>query len=184
MGDRNLLSPEGGGSKAAENNRDRGNWLWGLAGSDFNFILYCLTLYKLKRTVPAADYNDFRVIWWFVASTIVLTITLLSGIQDWGFAVIVVKWLGVAIAIPTFIVVQKASLNGFVIQKFFGGINTKNLYRLLFGIVLCGSCAVFLLYIPYHGTWQSILALTGINGLALALGFLVRNIRVALSEKS
>ncbi len=166
-------------------NRDgrRRSWLWGFAGSDINFILYCLVLYKLKREVPMSDYREFRVLWWSVVLTVALTTLLLGLIEDWHFGVLLAKGISVALSVPSFLVMQKADLDGFVIHQFFGGVKTRGPYRPLIGILFFGSCALFLLTIQYKSTWEAVAAMTGVNGVILLLGFLIRNIRVAISEK-
>lgn len=39
------------------------HWLAGLLGSDAALFFYFLTLFKLKKVVPAEDYREMRAVW-------------------------------------------------------------------------------------------------------------------------
>lgn len=159
-------------------------WLWGLSGSGFNLILYGLFLYKLKREVPANDYRDFQVIWWSSILSLTMPILLLGIADDWALGVLVAKGAVVAFSIPVFLVVQTADINGFVIQKLFGGINTRNPLRPLFGIVLLlGVAAIFLFGVECKGFFSVVITLTALNVNLILLWWLLRILRVAISEK-
>lgn len=162
----------------------KGGWFWGLAGSNFNLILYYLFLYKLKGEVPAKDYRDLQVIWWSSLLSLALPILLLVVAPDWAIGVLVAKGVVVAFSIPVFLVMQTADINGFVIQKLFGGINTRNPLRPLFGIVLLlGGAFVFLFGVELKGFFSAVITLATLNVTLLLLWLLLRVLRVAISEK-
>lgn len=162
----------------------KGGWLWGLAVSNFNLILCYLFLYKLKSEVPAKDYRDFQVIWWSSILSLTLPILLLGLAPDWALGVLVAKGAVVAFSIPVLLVMQSADINGFVIQRLFGGINTRNPLRPLFGIVLLlGGAFVFLFGVEYKGIFSAVITLAALNINLLLLWYVVRVLRVAISEK-
>lgn len=165
-------------------NTEKSNWVWGLAGSGFNLILYCLSLYRLKREVLPKDYLDFQVMWWSFVLSLSIAVLLLSAVPDWALGVILAKGVVIAFSIPVCIVVQTADVNGFVIQRVFGGIKTKTVIRPLLGIIaLCGTGALFLLGVEYKGLFKSIVTLMTLNVNLVLLWFLVRNFRAAISGK-
>lgn len=160
----------------------RGNWLWGLAGSDFNLILYGLAIFRLKRVVPPKDYRDFQVIWWSFVLSLTVPVLLLSIIPDWHLGVLLAKGTVVALSIPVFLVLQTTDINGIVIQRVFEGIKTRNPLRPLFGAVLLSFGAVFLLGgVEFKSVFAAAVTLVAVNVGLLLLGFCVRNFRVAMS---
>lgn len=165
-------------SDAPQNNPEEGSWLWGFAGSEINFLLYCVVLYKLKKVVPISDYKEFRIVWWTFVSTICLTVLLVSLSRDEQFGILVAKGATIAISVPSFFLMQTADRNGFVIRKLFGGIGPTSIYRVLLGIVFSGSAAVYFLMKTYQGTWEAVLGMFCINFLTIFVGFLIRCIRL------